>query len=313
MKTVGINARHLEVFLKLMTSRNLGEAADKLSISQPAVSKTIHYLEDELGVALFTRVKGRLQPTHNAHELMPYVQRAVGQLDVAKDIAYGLKSGSTGQVTLASGAPALTSIVPLAVRRFQEAHPGVKIAIRTEPTSTVINLVSNHEVDLGISVSPLQSTDARLLQKCRTQILAEEEMVVVMPKSHRLAKQTVVRPVDLRDETIVSLPDDSPNMLHVKASFQQARMTLNIGASVTNSIGVCALVRENIGLGFINPLQLSSGLFPDLVARPFRPHVVLRTLMYFSAFQPLTPPAQALADCLTEAARAAKAATKAHH
>lgn len=307
MKTAGINARHLEIFLKLMTSRNLGEAADKLSISQPAVSKTIHYLESELGIRLFTRVKGRLQPTQDAFELMPYVQRAVSQLDIAKEIAYGLKSGNTGQVTIAAGAPALTSLVPKAIRRFQDQHPGVKVAIRTETTANVINLVSNHEADLGISVSPLQSTDSRLVQKCRSQLLIEEEMIVVMPKGHRLAKQSVVRPADLREEAIVSLPDDSPNMLHAKAAFQQARVALEISASVTNSIGVCALVRENIGLGFINPLQLSSDLFPDLVGRPFRPHVVLRTLMYFSAFQPLTPPAQALADCFSELAKTSKA------
>jgi DNA-binding transcriptional LysR family regulator len=131
-------------------------------------------------------------------------------------------------------------------------------------------------------------------------LVAENEMVVVMPKNHRLASRPVIRPTDLRTTSVVSLPDDSPNMLHVRAAFQQAQVALDIRTVVGNSIGVCALVRQNIGVGFINPLQLSTGLFPDLVALPFRPRVVLRTLMYFSAYEPLSPAAAALAQCIKE-------------
>lgn len=302
MKSTGVNARHLEIFFKLMTSGNVGEAADKLSVSQPAVSKTIRYLEDELGVRLFARVKGRLQPTRHAHELMPYVQRAIGQLDTAKEIAYALRSSRSGQVTLAAGAPVLTSIVPRAVRRFHDSHPRVRIEIRAETTPNVLALVSNHEVDLGISVSPPQSTDARIVQKCRTRLLADDEMVVVMPRTHRLARHGSVRAADLRDTGIVSLPDDSSNMIHVRAAFQQAGIPFDITATVGNSIGVCALVRENIGVGFINPLQLSTDLFADLTTRPFRPRVSLRTMMYVSSFQPLTPFAAALAECFAAVA-----------
>src|SRR5262249_47402128 len=126
MRSPSIKARHLEIFLTLMTSRNLSEAADKLSISQPGVSKAIRLLEEAAGALLFSRGKGRLRPTPHARELLPYAQRALGQLDIARRIAYSLKSGSTTQVSLAASAPFLTSIVPPAIERFRKELADVR-------------------------------------------------------------------------------------------------------------------------------------------------------------------------------------------
>jgi DNA-binding transcriptional LysR family regulator len=224
-------------------------------------------------------------------------------LDVAKRIAYSLKSGSTAQVTLAAGAPYLTSIVPVAVQRFQTALPDVQVEIRTETTSNVLALVSNHDVDIGLSTTPMQTTDARIIQKCRAQQISDNEMVAVLPADHPLARRPTIRPADLRDLPVIGLPEDSPNMLHLRAAFQQAQVAVRIPIVVANSIGVCAVVQQNVGIGFVNPLQLTGQLFPNLVTRPFRPRVSLRTYIYSSAYQQLTQPAALLAKYLKDAAR----------
>lgn len=311
MRSPSIKARHFEIFLTLMTSRNLSEAADKLSISQPGVSKAIRLLEEESGAPLFNRVKGRLRPTAHAKELLPYAQRALGQLDIARRIAYSLKSGSTTQVTLAASAPFLTSIVPAAIERLCKELGDVRIEVRTETTSNVLALVSNHDVDIGLSMAPMQTTDARTIEKCRAQQISDSEMVVVLRADHPLASRSTIRPTDLRDVPVVGLPDDSPNMLHLRAAFQQAHVAVRIPVVVANSIGVCALVQQNVGVGFINPLQLAGDLFPDLVARPFRPRVSLRTFIYSSAYQPLTPAAALLAKHVREVVRGIVAARRA--
>lgn len=298
-----LNARHLEIFLSLMTSENLADAAYKLSISQPAVSKTIRFLERETGVLLFVRVKGRLRPTPAAEQLLPYAQRTLGPLNAARRVASSLRGGLAGQVVLAAAAPPLVSLIPLAVQRFAISHPSVKVEIRGESSTKVAELVSNHEADIGISATPVQAVDARFLQKCQTRRICEHELVIVCPKKHRLARWTFVRPADLRDESIIALPDDSPTMVLVGAAFQQANVPMKSSVIANNSIGVCALVREGLGIGLINPMQLAHTMFPDLVARPFRPRTMLRTFVYFSSYQPLSHPASELVKCIERAAK----------
>src|SRR3954467_12997961 len=159
MAAVEVNARHFEIFLALMTSQGLADAARKLAVSQPAISKAVRLLERETGVPLFTRVNGRLRATEAAQRLLPYVQRAMGQLDAAKRAAYGL-GDSAGRLVIAAGAPALVSLVPLAIERLRAAHPELLIEVRTETTPSVITLVSNHEADIGIATTPAQNVDA---------------------------------------------------------------------------------------------------------------------------------------------------------
>lgn len=261
-------------------------------------------MESEVGAHLFVRVKGRLQPTAAAQRLLPHVQRAIGHLDYARQVAYAITTAASDRLTIAVGAPVLPAIAP-GVRAFQSEHGAVHLDIRTETTTTILELVSNHEADFGLSASPMQNADARVVQKCRSEVVSESEMVVILPRQHRLAARPVIRPLDLREEPIIALPSETPNMLHARAAFQQAQVPMTVRATVANSIGVSALVREGLGVGLINPLQTASGLFSDLVTRPFRPRVLLQTLAYYSRFRPLSAPAAALADCLTQALRAA--------
>jgi DNA-binding transcriptional LysR family regulator len=302
MRPTSLNARHFEIFLTLITSQGLAEAAQKLSISQPAISKTIRLLERETGVPLFVRVNGRLQATRQAHQLLPSVQRAIGQLDAAKRTAYGL-AGTAGELVLACGAPALASLVPVAVQRLRRAHPQIHLDIRAETTPNVITLVSNHEAEIGISTTAEQSVDARIVQKCEVRPICEHALVAVLPETHRLASRSTIRAVDLRDETIIALPDGSPTTVLVQATFEEANIAAHPPITVGNSVGVCSLVRQGVGIGLINPLQLAQAMFPGIVARPFRPRILLRTCLYFSTFQPLSPLATEMATYLEAAAK----------
>src|SRR3546814_3852897 len=65
-----------------------------------------------------------------------------------------------------------------------------------------------------------------------------------------------------------------------------------------NAIGVCSLVQQNLGVGLMNPLMLAQGIFPGVVARPFRPRIVLRTCIYYSRLHPPSPPMAGFIDCL---------------
>jgi len=102
--------------------------------------------------------------------------------------------------------------------------------------------------------------------------------------------------------TVLALLEASPTSLLVRAALQEAGIPIPKRIVASTSLGVCAVIQQNVGVGLINPLLLSTGIFPDIVTRPFRPRITLRTEVYHSSIRPLTPPARALGEAIEAAA-----------
>jgi DNA-binding transcriptional LysR family regulator len=310
MPLESVTARHFEIFLTMALSRNMAEAADTLGVSQAAVSKSLKVLEQETGLTLFRLVNGRLTPTADAERLLPFAQRALDHLDRARRVALELRGGDIGQIVLGVAGPALVSIMPLAIERFRADWPGIRLEVQIDNTLALLDKVAGNEVDIGIGTPPVQEIDARVVQLCTVRDICETTLVCALPKQHRLAARPYIRPADLADETLIGLPDSSATTHLIAAMFQQAKVTRPPQIVAANAIGVCSLVQQNLGVGLMNPLMLTQGIFPGVVARPFRPRVVLRTCIYYSRLHPPSPPVAALIDCLGRAARAAAAKAK---
>jgi DNA-binding transcriptional LysR family regulator len=305
-----VTARHFEVFLTMALSRNMAEAADTLGVSQAAVSKSLKVLEQETGLTLFRLVNGRLTPTQEAERLLPFAQRALDHLDRARRVAQELRGGDIGQIVLGVAGPALVSIVPLALERFRAAWPDIRLEIQIDSTLSLLDKVAGNEVDIGIGTPPVQEIDARVVQLCTVRDVCETTLVCALPKSHPLAGRPFIRPADLAGETLIGLPDSSATTHLIAAMFQQARVARPPQIVAANAVGVCSLVQQNLGVGLMNPLMLTQGIFPGVVARPFRPRIVLRTCIYYSRLHPPSPPVAGLIDCLVRAAKAAQAKVK---
>lgn len=298
-----MNARHFEIFLTMMISRNLAEAADRLSISQSAVSKTLHLMEKDAGVALFKRVNGRLRPTTDALRLLPYVQRALSQLETAQRVAHGLRDGAAGKVVLAAAAPAITSLVPPAVQNLRIEWPEIEIEVRALGTPEILTAVSNQEIDLGLALTPVDDMDLRVMQLCDISEVCRNAIVAVMPQGHALEKLRFVRPVDLKEVPMVTLPEGTPTAALVSAVFRQAGVSMPASVVASNAYAVCGLVQHGVGVGLVNPLMLCDDTFPRIAARPFRPRVNVSVCLYTSRFQPLSQPAKRLAKIIEGVSR----------
>jgi len=305
-----VTARHFEIFLTMALSRNMAEAADSLGISQAAVSKSLKGLEQETGLSLFRLVNGRLTPTPEAERLLPFAQRALDHLDRARRVAVELRGGNTGQIVVGVAGPALVSILPLAIEQFRPEWPETRIDIQIDSTPGLLDRVAGNEVDIGIGTPPVQEIDARVVQLCTVRDICETTLVAALPRQHPLAARTFIRPADLAGETLIGLPDSSATTHLIAAMFQQARIARPAQIVAANAIGVCSLVQQKLGVGLINPLMLTQDIFPGVVARPFRPRIVLRTCIYYSRLHPPAAPVAGFIDCLVRAAKAVSAKAK---
>ncbi len=296
-----LTTRHFQIFTTLMRSSGMAEAALKLGISKAAVSKTLKLLEEKTGTPLFQLNRGRLEPTAAARRLLPRAEQATQHLEWAIEEALALNQNAPPTVEIAAHAPPLIALLPLAAKRFQQQYPEVLVNIRAEGPPRVLRLVAHHEVDLGVTNPPAPNTMSHA-SLCESRTLSKNLLMVAMHRQHPLVAKPVIYPNDLEETSVIALPEDSPTSILIKATLQEAGVQLPKRIMASTSMAVCALIQQNVGVGLINPTLLSSGVFPDIVTRPFRPRIMLGTNMYYSSIRPLSAEAQAFAEVLMEVA-----------
>src|ERR1700712_5643027 len=172
--------RHVEVFRAVMTAGSVTGAAEALSTSQPTVSRELARMESLLRLALFERVRGRLQPTAQAYALFDEVQRSYAGLERVADTALRLRQFTEGQLSLACLPAFSHALLPGACARLQKAHPGVSISVNPYESPLLEERLAAQARDLGLTEpdSALAGAQARLL--------LELNEVAVLPSGHPL-------------------------------------------------------------------------------------------------------------------------------
>jgi len=217
--------------------------------------------------------------------------------------AHARARGRVAAALLAADAPPLIAARPSAIQRSRESHPDVNGHLRVEGPPKVRESGAPHEVDRGVTSPPAPNT-ASSVDLCQRHTISEDLLVAALHRRHPLVAKSVVRPEDLVGATVIALPEESPTSILVRATLQDAGVSIPKTIFASTSMGVCALVQQDVGIGLINPMLLSTGIFPDVVTRPFRPRIELWTEIYYSSIRPLSPEARALATYIEEAASA---------
>ncbi|HEY1934773.1 MAG TPA: LysR family transcriptional regulator [Acetobacteraceae bacterium] len=190
----------IETFLAIAELGGFTRAAGRLHRSQPAISRRLGILEDELGAPLFERLRGRARLTDAGEAFLPHAEAALASLRDGRDAVLGLRTGVEGVISLALvGTLADTHIVE-ALRRFAAESAKVRLELRTATSRDVTDLVRRGEATLGLryhaSDRPeLVSVDA-----------GSEAMLVVAAPGHRLAGRRIADAHGLAGERWVGFP-----------------------------------------------------------------------------------------------------------
>ena len=239
-------------------------------------------------ITLFDRKHGHLQPSPEAQRLYPETKKILKDLDSMHRFAGDLRYGSSGQIRITVAPTVTTSFLGPAVSRFHRSRPKVRIAVKTMMTRDLVNMVAGHEVDLGFGPAPAKDIDSRAIALCETTDLCESEIVLVLPEGHALAERRWANPRNIEDFSLISFPQDTPTGLVLKESFRAADVPYNVAIEANQTRTICSLVRAGSGIALINSLALIGDDFPDLIVKPFRPRVPVRSCVYTSRYKPLS-------------------------
>jgi len=190
--------RHVEVFRAVMTAGSVTGAAEALFTSQPTVSRELSRMESLLRLALFDRVRGRLQPTAQAYALFDEVQRSYAGLERVADTALRLRQFTEGQLSLACLPAFSHALLPGACARFQAAHPGVSVSVNPYESPLLEERLAAQAHDLGLTEhdSALAGAQATLL--------LELDEVAVLPAGHPLLARKRLAASDFAGQAFVS-------------------------------------------------------------------------------------------------------------
>ncbi len=195
-QSCAVELRHLRYFIAVAEHLNFRQAAQRLHIAQPPLSRQIRQLEDHLGVALLARGKRRVELTHAGRIFLEEAKKLLVQASHAVEATRRAQRGDADalRVGIASG---LGGVVNQVVAEFRERFPAVDVECRDVFSNFQSEALTRREIDVGFLRPPLD----QVALDC--QLLYEEPFVVILSQKHRLAKRRALRMHDIADEPLV--------------------------------------------------------------------------------------------------------------
>lgn len=194
---MNISTRQLRSYVTVARELHFTRAANLLGISQPALSATIHQLEETVGAPLFDRTGRRVHLTQMGAEFLNSATRLLEDMEQSVASLRDLVEKRTGFVKVAALPSAVYRILAPALGEFHQHYPQIKLTVRDSLNDDILQAVRRGDVDFGIAVPP---DDSNELAEIR---LLDDQFVIAMHRSHALAKKENIQWSDLRGFPIV--------------------------------------------------------------------------------------------------------------
>jgi DNA-binding transcriptional LysR family regulator len=257
--------RQLRHFIAVAERLHFGRAAATLGISQPPLSRSIQDLEQRVGARLLARSRHRVELTAEGTHFLAEARRLVAQLESAVADVRRMAGGEKGRLRLGFIPLADYGVLPLLLKAYKAAHPGVTLALREMLSpEQLVGLVLG-DLDFGLLVPPVTTSDLDHI------VLQREGFVAALPSRHSLARtrgRLAVR--QLAREPFVMVPRDLAPRLHdiITAITTQAGFSPQIAQEAIQMQTVVSLVSSGLGVALV----------PYSVARLGRQGVVYRQI-----------------------------------
>ena len=252
-----MDTRQLAAFCTVVERRSFSQAAERLGVTQPAVSLQVRALEKRLGTQLLDRSGRRVEPTEAGWRLYRGAQRMLALEDqLVSDVAASAEGELTGDLVLGASTGPAAIAVPVLLCEFQRENPGVRVFLTVSDTHTVVERVAARELELGIVGA------ARRHRGIRFEPFFSDQVILACPPGHRFAGRTITLD-ELREESLIlmqegagvrQIVEDALRRRGVRLRDLDVRLELGLQESVR------AAVEAGYGVTFISRTAVESDL-----------------------------------------------------
>lgn len=240
--------RRWEYFVAVADERHFGRAAARLHVAQPAVSRQIRLLEEELGVTLLQRTHRRVVLTPAGAVFLERARRILGDMDQAVDVTRRLHRGDAGVLRLGFIASTTTRVMPNLVRRYREAYPAVEVSLCSATTRESVDRLRRGSLDVAL-VRTLDLPD-----DVHVSIIGSEPLTAVLPTGHPLGLGTP-RALLLRDLSgyplVIYPATDHPGIHRQILTILRQHGVEPIVAQEAGEGALVGLVAAGVGVGLV--------------------------------------------------------------
>ena len=250
--TMDVHVRDLRYFVAVAEDLHFTRAAERLYVSQPALSKQVRALERQLGVELFRRDRHGVALTDAGTALLPHARRVLAEwAEGAAAVESARAAQRTTLVVGMSTSPGRSGLLPAIRSRFTAAHPEAVLRLRQVNWEDPTAGLADGAADVAFVWLPLPGQD-----RFAWTVVAEEPLLVALPDTHPLAGRTEIDFADLLDEPFLALPESTgPLRDYWLALDAREGRSPRIGAEIASTeetyealaagLGVCLVAEGN--------------------------------------------------------------------
>jgi len=223
--------------------------AQRVHVTQAAISMQIRQLENELGTKLFVRAPRRVILTEAGEHLLQRAQHILREHDTAQEEIAELAGAQRGRLRIGnSSATVATDSLPKLLEELRNRHAVAEVTVGSGTSAALVQRILAGEMDLAFVSLPV---DAHGIQ---TERLDEDQLVAIASPSHRLAKQRTVSPYTLAGEKLILGERGGNTRRMIDQFFASAGVTLKVAMELSRQAAIRRMVEADMGVGIV-PLQ----------------------------------------------------------
>lgn len=248
--------RHIRYFTAAAEELNISRASRRLNVSQPAMSRLIHDLEEELGTILFVRERFGLRLTAAGEKLLVYTHQI---LDISNEAVRVIGNMPGTSLNIGFVALSISSFLGVALRTFRDANPGVVIKIHELSPAAQILALRKNQIDIALIDNPCGFVP---IDEFEATVLFEKQLMAAIAETHQLARRRLISLKNLENEDFIGYCEESfpgrnqaiihaceevgfkPNVLHQGDSLVEVLAMIGSGA------GVCLIPTDVVSMPY---------------------------------------------------------------
>jgi DNA-binding transcriptional LysR family regulator len=238
-------------FLAVAETGAITEAAERIGITQPALSRRLQQFEDHLGVPLMVRGRKGATLTEIGRLVQSEAQAILARYEHMQEMVNSHQRLEGGTVRIGGGATAVSYMLPEAIAAFQAAHPQVRFHMREAGSSEIADDVLAGHLELGVVTLPVRDRELQVTP------LTTDLIVLVARHDHPLAQRRRVRIQDLADQAFVAFEAGSALRQIIDSKLRDAGVEVNVVMELRSIPAILRMVSTTGNLAFVSQLGMA--------------------------------------------------------
>lgn len=257
----------LEIFALIAELKSFTATAEKLGISQSAVSHALKSLEQQWGVNLISRTQSDIELTTTGQQLLTHVKELLSISNTLEKEVAAIHGLNEGTLHIGSfGASSSIYLLPEILESFRQRYPKIEIYIDEGEDKEVAQWLLERRIEVGFLIMPDERFD--------TFPLIEDRFVALIPNGYPLAQQLYIDPAQLKNCPFIMTMAGSRHQ--VELILKNFNVKPDIKFYVSQILSIVSMVHNQLGVSIVSDMVITKellSLYPNVVKRPFKPNL----------------------------------------